>query len=283
MLPALISGLSGLAVSALNNKAVSSNNARVIANQNKLNQASLDFSKNAYTYAVADRLRAGLSPLDAQAASTPSMNMAETQANDFSGIQQGFNNAINQTLQSRQIASTESLNNALKAKAEAEKTATDTSTQKVLQSMQTELDIQKEELFKIRNENSSYAKRLETEISLKEKQIADLQSQINQRSELTPTISALNNARTAEINSDLTFASVTGMPLSFVRSFDSRSAQSSLTMDALITKAKQQATNASSGKIDVFQAYRAYVADYNRAYQELLTRAKTWNLNPSPL
>lgn len=280
-LPALISGLSGLAVSALNNRAIRANNARVIANQNKLNQAQLDFSKNAISYAVADRMRAGLSPLDVEAASSPAFNMAEMQASDFSGIQQGVNNAVNQTLQSRQIASTESLNNALKAKAEAEKTATDTATQKALQGMQTELELQKEELTKLRNENSSYARRLEAEIALKEKQNADLQSQIDQRSTLTPTIAGLNNARAAEIQSDLTFADVFGVPLSFVRSFDSRSAQSSLVMDALLAKSKQQAASVSSGKVDAAQAYRAYVADYDRSSAELQQRIKAWNLNPS--
>lgn len=280
-LPALISGLSGLAVSALNNTAIKANNARVISNQNKLNQAQLDFSKNAISFAAADRMRAGLSPLDAQAASSPSFNMAETQAADFSGVQQGVNNAISQTLQSRQIASTESLNNALKAKAEAEKTATDASTQKALQGMQTELELQKEELSKLRNENSSYARRLEADIALKEKQNADLQSQIDQRSTLTPTIAGLNNARAAEIRSDLTFADVFGVPLSFVRSFDSGSAQSSFVMDALLSKSKQVAADASSGKIDAAQAYRAYVADYDRSSAELQQRIKAWNLNPS--
>lgn len=45
-----------------------------VAAQKSINAQQLDFAKNAYSYAAADRMRAGLSPLDTQAASTSQLS-----------------------------------------------------------------------------------------------------------------------------------------------------------------------------------------------------------------
>ena len=85
-----LSGMPAAAASVwgtmLNVSAQKEINKANIRNQNELNRRQLDFSKNAYTYATADRLRAGLSPLDTNAATTPALNMAEQQAPDYSGV-----------------------------------------------------------------------------------------------------------------------------------------------------------------------------------------------------
>lgn len=118
--PAVVSGAFGLAGVGLSSQATAANNAQLMANQNRINQQQLDFSKNAYTYATADRLRAGLSPLDAQAASTPALNVAETQAADYSQLADVGNNAMDQYRQARELQSVQAVNSSVVAKNQAD-------------------------------------------------------------------------------------------------------------------------------------------------------------------
>lgn len=89
-----ISALGGLAASGLNAISNSSSNAQNIREQRRINEQMIDYSKNAYTYATADRLRAGLSPIDASPAETPALTAAQAKPNDWSGIANGLSNAV---------------------------------------------------------------------------------------------------------------------------------------------------------------------------------------------
>lgn len=82
--------LGALAAGAISGISQSIANSKNVAMQNKWNEKMLDFSKNAQSIAASDRMRAGLSPLDTQAAETPALTSPEYQSlGDF-----GLNNAV---------------------------------------------------------------------------------------------------------------------------------------------------------------------------------------------
>lgn len=108
----LLTGLSGMAQSVINQHYQQQSNAENIALQKEINTQQLNFAKNAYTYATADRLRSGLSPVDTQAAATPTLTSPNVSA-PKSAIGDAISNAVSVYNSQRLNESQISANNAV--------------------------------------------------------------------------------------------------------------------------------------------------------------------------
>lgn len=279
---------------ALSAKQAEKLNKKQLEQTEKWNQINLDYAKNAQTYAAADRMRAGLSPLDSVPQSAPAVQTANLQQADFSGvgaagssISSGIQAALNYKLNEQSVQAQADLNNALKSKAESETFAQDTGTMKVINEMMTDLAIKKAELENISNKNSTYYKEVETQLREAESRIRDLESQINQRDTLTPSLQALNesnvgrnNAESSALQNDLTFSNAFGIPYSMVRSLNFNGPFAATASDSFLAalKAKEaaQAKAEDAAKKSDFkdsssvrQAYDEYVKSYDKAMNEL--------------
>lgn len=251
----------------------------------KWNQINLDYAKNAQTYAAADRMRAGLSPLDVQPQSAPSSNIASPQQADFSGIgaagsaiQSGIQAAMRYKLDEDAVNAQVELNNALKSKAESEALKDKTETLAMIGKYKTELELQKAELQRVKNVNSTYKQEVEARLAETYQRIADLESQINQRDTMTPSLVALNNssagrnnAEASAIQNDLTFSNAFGIPYSMVKNLNFNSPFSSVASDAFLAaaEAKNRAIENADDMVSLKEAYRQYENSYQAAFDEL--------------
>lgn len=265
----------------------------------KWNQINLDYAKNAQTYAAADRMRAGLSPLDVQPQSAPSSSFASPQQADFSGIgaagsavQNGLQAAMRYKLDQDTVNAQVELNNALKSKAESEALKDKTETLAMIGKYKTELELQKAELERLKNVNSTYKREVEARLEETYKRIADLESQINQRNTLTPSLVSLNessagrnNAESSAIQNDLTFANAFGIPYSMIKNLNFNGPFSAAASDAFlaVSRAKDKAIEDADDMVSLKEAYRQYVNSYDAAKNEIdkelqsaLASGKSW-------
>lgn len=271
--------------SGLNAYQISKWNSKQYHQTEKWNQINLDYAKNAQTYAAADRMRAGLSPLDVQPQAAPSSNIASPQATDFSGVgaagsavQNSLQAAMRYKLDENAVNAQVELNNALKAKAESEALKDKTETLAMIGKYKTELELQKAELERVKNVNSTYKQEVEARLAETYKRIADLESQINQRDTLTPSLVALNessagrnNAESSAIQNDLTFANAFGIPYSMLKNLNFNGPFSAAASDAFLAaaEAKNRAVEAADDMVSLKDAYRQYVNSYDAAYDEI--------------
>lgn len=289
--PAAIFG-GAVASGAINALSTIYMNKKNIAAQKEVNKQQLDYAKNAYSYAAVDRLRSGLSPLDTQPGSSPNLTAPQSQAPQVPDFGSTIATAISSAQQQKQVDSIVDLNSALKAKAESEANSKDIENVKQLSTLRTQIDMQAEELKKLRNENSAYSSRLEKELQLSQARYDDLYSQIKQRVTLTPSISALNEARTAQANEESRLAGAKadyeysqnetatnlGIPRSILDSVKAGNAQGMFIYNALTHQANKRISDYDS--TDFHNAYRSYLDSYNRARSELDEEIKRWNSNP---
>lgn len=280
-----ISAGASLIGSGLNAYQISKWNSKQYRQTEKWNQISLDYAKNAQTYAAADRMRAGLSPLDVQPQAAPSSNTASPQAADFSGVgaagsavQNGLQAAMRYKLDENAVNAQVELNNALKSKAESESLKDKTETLAMIGKYKTELELQKAELERVKNVNSTYKQEVEARLAETYKRIADLESQINQRDTLTPSLVSLNessagrnNAESSAIQNDLTFANAFGIPYSMLKNLNFNGPFSAAASDAFLaaSQAKNRAIEAADDTVSLKDAYRQYVNSYDAAYDEI--------------
>lgn len=251
----------------------------------KWNQINLDYAKNAQTYATADRLRAGLSPLDVQPQAAPSSNIASSQLPDVSGvgqagsaIQSGLQAAMKYKLDKESVEAQVELNNALKTKANNESAKTQAETLSLIGQYKTELELKRAELERLKNVNSTYKQEVEAKIAESYKRIADLESQISQRDTITPSLVSMNestagrnNAEAKALQSDLTFASAFDIPYSMLKSLNFNSPFGSAASDAFLValKNKQNAQERANDMVSYQEAYRQYVNSYDAAMSVL--------------
>lgn len=290
--------ISNIATNAYNVAAQKKINRENIAAQKEINEAQLKYAKNAYSYAAADRMRSGLSPLDTQATSlnglqAQSLQAPQAQAPQFPDFGSAAASAIGMVQQQKQIDSVSDLNSALRSKAEAEANGKDIENVKQLSTLRTQIDTQFEELKKLRNENSAFASRLAKDLQLSQARYDDLLSQINQRNRLTPSIEGLNNSRSvaAQEEARLTGAKADyeesqnktstnlNIPRSILDSVQAGNAQAMLIYNALVSSSNKRVSDYDSGDIEA--AYRSYIDSYKQAKSELDAEIKQWNSNPN--
>lgn len=281
----ITSSVAGSTVSAIGSYI---SNAMTASSQDKANKLNyemqnkqLDYQKNAYSYAAADRMRAGLSPLDSEAMSSPSLGGAQTgvQFGDLgASIAAGSNAGINAYLATSQ----QGVNNAQSAKTTAETQGILLENQKILDEMQGRIDLMRQQYEELRNKNSSYAEELEKRIQQYDAQIQYYQAQIKNLNEVTPaqvsnlqSQTRVNNARAAEDEQTIKTADALGIPAALVRTFDTKDAQSMLVYNALTAQA-QSAQN-SGTRLDYEAAYRDYVQSWHDANDNLTSEIKKWN------
>lgn len=260
-------------------------NSKQYKQTEKWNQINLDYAKNAQTYAAADRMRAGLSPLDTQTQAAPSANIASPQQADLSGfgaagsaVQNGLQAAMRYNLDEKTVNAQIELNNALKSKAESEALKDKTETLSMIGKYKTELELQKAELERVKNVNSTYKKEVEARLAETYQRIADLESQISQRDTLTPSLVSLNqssagrnNAESSAIQNDLTFANAFGIPYSMIKNLNFNGPFSTAASDAFLgaAEAKNRAIENANDMVSLKDAYRQYVNSYDAAKDEL--------------
>lgn len=285
MLAAGVNAGSNIASAYMASKTADKWNRKQYEQTEKWNQINLDYAKNAQTYATADRLRAGLSPLDVQPQAAPSSNIASSQLPDLSGvgqagsaIQSGLQAAMKYKLDKESVDAQVELNNALKTKANNESAKTQAETLSLIGQYKTELELKRAELERLKNVNSTYKQEVEAKIAESYKRIADLESQISQRDTLTPSLVSMNestagrnNAEAKALQSDLTFANAFNIPYSMLKSLNFNSPFASAASDAflLALKNKQNAQEHADDMVSYQEAYRQYVNSYDAAMSAL--------------
>lgn len=118
-------------------------NAQLMAQQKELNEQMRHDAHNAYTIATADRLRAGLSPIDGQPAQVAAMTAAQQSPyTDLSKMGEGIQSAI---INSRRLRNETNLNNAQVANIDADTVSKVSDAQFKIATLQDRLDAMREE------------------------------------------------------------------------------------------------------------------------------------------
>lgn len=163
--PAIALAGASLASGIMSSISNSAANAQNVALQRYINDKQLEFAKNAQSIAAADRMRAGLSPLDSAAAVTPNLTAPTVQpTTDGKFIQQAANDAFN-------FIETKRVNDATIAAANAKANADTATALNTLQetnekiaSMEDRIAIYKEQLQEHKNKNDEYSKSINTRL-----------------------------------------------------------------------------------------------------------------------
>lgn len=201
--------LGALAAGAISGISQSVANSKNVAMQNKWNEKMLDFSKNAQSIAASDRMRAGLSPLDTQAAETPALTSPEYQSlGDF-----GLNNAVTamQTSQRLKQENVGIMANASLANAQALKENAETAN--ILRQFEDEMavrsarrDALEAEYNAITDKGSLEAKQIKKQLKVMDTSISRMQTEMdNLRSQTASNLYNLNWFRSVNLPSSTGF------------------------------------------------------------------------------
>lgn len=201
--------LGALAAGAISGISQSIANSKNVAMQNKWNEKMLDFSKNAQSIAASDRMRAGLSPLDTQAAETPALTSPEYQSlGDF-----GLNNAVTamQTSQRLKQENVGIMANANLANSQALKENAETAN--ILRQFEDEMavrsarrDALEAEYNAIRDKGSLEAKQIKKQLDVMETSMSRMNVEMdNLRSQTSSNLYNLNWFRSVNLPSSTGF------------------------------------------------------------------------------
>lgn len=188
----------GAVVSALSNAAnIASNlyiNRRNEQFTRETNREMMDFSKNAVSYNVADRLRAGLSPVDAGSSEVPALTAPEDDAPKISGLDSAVNEALSLRESKRVNDSVIAANN---AKAESDLQDANTKAINNIVSADTILD----KIAALRADYQNTFDKGSKEATLMDKRLEELEAAITNikaDTSLKGSQTSLNNALSAE-------------------------------------------------------------------------------------
>ena len=189
-------------------------NAQLMAQQKELNEQMRHDAHNAYTIATADRLRAGLSPIDGQPAQVANMTAAQQSPySDLSKVGEGLSSAL---VNSRRLRNETALNNAQVANIDADTVSKVSDAQFKIATLQDRLDSMREETkqkkfktFADRSEWYSRMDELEEQIRNISAQTTNLLHSTANEMSMNPRLqaesvsrTALNNAQTAKTKID---------------------------------------------------------------------------------
>lgn len=163
---AIGTALAGLIGAGINAASTYATNRENISNQNAVNAEQLRFASNAYSIATRDRLRAGLSPLDTQAAQSPALTAPVSQPTDAGSlISDSVNNAVVAHQRNKEIENQTVVSNAQAASYNADAALKAVDLRERIAGMQDRLSQLKErteqEKFKTSTQEELYNKQIE--------------------------------------------------------------------------------------------------------------------------
>lgn len=169
-------------------------NAQLMAQQKELNEQMRHDAHNAYTIATADRLRAGLSPIDGQPAQVANMTTAQQSPySDLSKLGEGIQSAISQEMQNDLNKSTMSVNNSVASKNYAETLMQTEQMMDYINLRRERLEAKRAEYNNIKDKGSSEAQQIKNQLEIQEKELQKMTAQIdNMRSQTARNIWDLN-------------------------------------------------------------------------------------------
>lgn len=164
--------------------------------QLQINREQLDYAKNSNSIAAADRLKAGLSPLDSTASETPALGAPEVQAPQVADFGQTFSNAIAANQNQQTIDMQRDVSNAQVAKANAETQGILLQNKQVLDTMDLKVQELEEKVAGLKNENSAFKERLESELATAKAERDQFKAQYDRLLATTPVDVANTRAQT---------------------------------------------------------------------------------------
>lgn len=183
----------GMISSALNMAQMGLNyaqNQKQFNYQKELNEQMRNDAHNAFTIATADRLRAGLSPLDTNSAEVPSLS--STSQNPYSdlssagsAIQQGIQEHINNSINATRLRNEQNLSNAQSAKLISETLQEQANLQEFYDLKDSRLSALRSEYKNISDKGSKEAQQMANQILIQEKELAKMKEQISNLSSQT--------------------------------------------------------------------------------------------------
>lgn len=243
-----------------------------VSAQKSVNAQQLDFAKNAYSYAAADRMRAGLSPLDTQAASAPQLTAPTVSPVDYGFIGDGAARSISVAQNQQQIDTNRDAVNAsvVKSNAETQSILIDNLTRyqnNLLHMLDKYKDIEHKS-----DVHDTYAEQVRSEIEKTQKQIEEITASIDNIRAQTRSVTA--SAVEKENQND--WSTALRVPPSLLKSVSAGDAQAMLIYNGLLSQwQKRQSVNNTPE--DLQASYRVYLDNYNKAKVELENDIKRYN------
>lgn len=268
-----LGALAGSAVGGIAN-ALSTHfaNKSNVAAQKSVNAQQLDFAKNAYSYAAADRLRAGLSPLDTQAASTPALTAPAVAPVDYGFIGDVATRSISVAQNQQQIDTNRDAVNAsvVKSNAETQSILIDNLTRyqnNLLHMLDKYKDIEHKS-----DVHDTYAEQVRSDIEKTQKQIDEITANIDNIRAQTRNVTA----SAVEKEHQNEWSSALRVPPSLLKSVSAGDAQAMLIYNGLLSQ-WQKRKSVNNSPEDLQASYRVYLENYNKAKAELENDIKRYN------
>lgn len=255
---------SGVATAGINAISTHLANRQNIKAQKEVNAQQLAYQKNAYSYAAADRLRAGLSPLDTQAASSPSLGAPTVSPADVGPLADSVVSAISSAQRQQEIDTSRRLANAQAANLSADTDSKLIDNLTRAQDNYVKLLERYESLQKTHNENTVFMQNFQKEMDLAQATIKELQAKVTNLSSST----RVNNATAVEQEAQNNYSAGLQLPPSLLRSVSAQDAQSMFVYNGLLHAWQNRSNSDSSAGIDFPQAYRFYKEQAEKALSD---------------
>lgn len=255
---------SGVATAGINAISTHVANRQNIKAQKEVNAQQLAYQKNAYSYAAADRLRAGLSPLDTQAASSPSLGAPTVSPVDVGPLADSVVSAISSAQRQQEIDTSRGLANAQVANLSADTDSKLIDNLTRAQDNYVKLLERYESLEKTHNENTVFMQNFQKEMDLAQATIKELQAKVTNLSSST----RVNNATAVEQEAQNNYSAGLRLPPSLLRSVSAQDAQSMFVYNGLLHAWQNRSKSDPSAGIDFPQAYRFYKEQAEKALSD---------------
>lgn len=148
--------------------------------QRRVNEQMRHDSQNAYTYAVADRMRAGLSPIDTSPSETPALGSYAVESPDYSGIGSSVDNALRFHLEAKEANSRVDVNNATAANTRADTLNKAQELKYQQRTLEDRIDLVRENLKQSRFLSDTQRERYESELKNLEQERDNLVASYNE-------------------------------------------------------------------------------------------------------
>lgn len=257
---------SGIATAGINAVSTYLANRQNVKAQKQVNAQQLAYQKNAYSYAAADRMRAGLSPLDSQAASSPSLGAPTVSPVDVGPLGDSVVSAVSSAQRQQEIDTNRQVASAQAANLSADTDAKLIDNLTRAQDNYVNLLERYEDLQKKHSENSVFMQNFQKEMDLAQATIKELQAKVVNLASST----RVNNATATEQESQNKWSEALNLPPSLLRSVSANDPQAMLIFNGLLHQWQQRSAAKQAFDLnDRKDLYAAYQDSVRRRQEEI--------------
>lgn len=247
---------SGLATAGINAFSTWKANQANVSEQRRANAQQLAFAKNAYSFATADRLRAGLSPLDTQQSASPSLSAAMQSPFDVGALSSSVVNAVSSAQRQQEIDTNKTIANAQNEKNRAETSSILIDNLTRAQENQLKLLDKLADIQHKGQVNDTFMQSFNEQMKLNEQTIKKMQQEIA----TLQSTQRVNNANALQQENQNTWSESLRVPPSLLRSVSANDPQAMLIYNGLLSQWKQRQNSNQlfdlNNQKDLYAAYQ---------------------------